>query len=738
MYLTLIRIGVTLAIAAAVYFFATGGAMSHGLFGDASSGQLATWGAVVLVVAGLAAAVGRERLEWVGERLLAIPSAVFGAAMMLLVGAVCSAIAIEVFGAIPRVQDEINYFFQAKIFASGRLWVDSHELADFFSYRFMVNDGRFYSLFQPGWPALLAVGHLLGAPELVGPAMAAISTGLTYGVARRLLGEAQGRWATIFLASSSVFLFQGGSMMAHSAAAAFGLAMVYFAVRAREEPRPVFLVAAGAAAGYLFTIRAGTAVALAIVPAAIFAGMLARGTLRLPSLGWLALGFVPTAGLQFAYNWALSGDPMTFPQARYFELTEPIADCHRLGIGEGVGCPREHGPDLGPNGFTWARAAEVTRMRLAQFRHDLFGTGLGVVLPALAFLTSRVRREYIALLGIPLALVGLYFFYYYHGNMYGARYYFEAIPYCMMLIAAGVVGLWRDLGEIGWLPSSIARGASGLLLVGALALPTFSAALKIGGQWELYSGFWQVHHAAERTLEEADISNAVVLIPGGDRQYWTGFWRNDPTLDGEVIIAHDIGRANAQLRTYYPERSFYRFVPLPGGEGRLAPLDRLEESPELIHIEAEAKFPPIERQGGYAQPQNMRPWKRARASRGRQLFFDAKHEGAWFAFEQYVFEAGDYRLAGRLGMGPDYGIVQISVDGQALEPTFDGYSPQVRIGTWRSESTVHLEPGTHRVRLEVVGRSEESVGWVAGLDVLRFERVAGRAPESSPDRYQEK
>ena len=670
------------------------------------------------------ALLGPAPLIKLSEALERIPAWVFGPVVVAGVGVLCAVIATGPYEAVPRVQDEVNYYFQGKILASGQFFVPSHDLAEFFTVRFFVNDGQMFSLFQPGWPALMAVGHLVGAPALVAPAVTAASTGFFFGASRRILGEATGRWATLMLAATAVFIFQGASMMSHGSAAMCGLGMLYFAARYWEERTAAFAVVAGAFLGYMFTVRAGTAVGMGAPMGVAMVYLWWKGELDWTAFAWAALGFVPVASLQFWYNWTLSGDILSFPQDRYFELTEPIPDCHRLGIGGDIGCPREHGPDLGPDGFTWGRAVEVTQIRFAQFRWDLFGTGLGVLLVGLPFFSDRVGRYKYLLLGFLLGLVGLYFFYYYHGNCFGARYYFEAVPACIMLIAAGWKGLFAAARHWDAGPTALRRAACGLIAASALFFPAFSASVEFPLLWERYGpGYWGVDRSVINTVEEAEIDNAVVILANrNDKHYRIGFFLNDPDLEGDVLFVRDFGKQNAQLKTYYPGREFYAFYRTGQSEGRLRKLN-LEPTPERVFIEAESKFPPPRRGGAYASVQNLRDFGWHRASNSRQLFVDSRGKYAWVEFEQFVFEPGTYRVKGAWGMGPDYGIAELSIDGQTLGPPFDGYSETIRTRSWSARETIELDAGHHAFRIQVADRNLKSPGYKAGLDYLVLEKV---------------
>ncbi|MGM0559201.1 MAG: glycosyltransferase family 39 protein, partial [Myxococcota bacterium] len=596
------KMGLSLAKLAVLAIFA--GYVFGWSWPDVFHGELLLTFGVWAGATGLFALIGPTPFVTLSRWLERIPPWIFGPAVVLGVGVLCTVIATGPYEAVPRVQDEVNYYFQGKILASGEFFVPSHDLADFFTVRFFVNDGQMFSLFQAGWPALMAIGHLLDAPAYVAPVVTAISTGFFFGSARRILGEATGRWATLMLAATAVFIFQGASMMSHGAAAMCGLGMLYFATRYWEERSPAFAVVAGAFLGYMFTVRAGTAVGMGAPMGLAMVYLWWNDELDWTAFAWAALGFVPTASLQFWYNWTLSGDILSFPQDRYFHLTEPVPDCHRLGIGDGIGCPREHGPDLGPDGFTWARAVEVTQIRFAQFRWDLFGTGLGILLISLPFFTDRVGRYKYLLVGFLLGLVGLYFFYYYHGNCFGARYYFEAVPACIMLIAAGWGGLFEAARDLDGVPAAVRRIACGAVVAGALLFPGYSAAVEFPNLWERYGpGYWGVDRSVINTVEEENIDNAVVVLANrNDKHYRIGFFLNDPELEGDVLFVRDFGKQNAQLKTYYPEREFYAFYRTGQSEGRLRKLN-LEPTPERVFIEAESKFPALRRASAYATVQ---------------------------------------------------------------------------------------------------------------------------------------
>src|SRR5215831_16795129 len=93
--------------------------------------------------------------------------------------------------------DEWSYLVQANIFSQGRLSVPSPPNREFFDHVHVVNNGRYYSKFPPGWPALLAIGVLFGVPRLVNPLLGAGTLLLLYAIGKKLYSPGLGLLAAV-------------------------------------------------------------------------------------------------------------------------------------------------------------------------------------------------------------------------------------------------------------------------------------------------------------------------------------------------------------------------------------------------------------------------------------------------------------------------------------------------------------------------------------------------------------
>ncbi len=643
----------------------------------------------------------------------------------LAAGLGAAAVHYLVLDGIPHVQDSIAYLWQARVFASGHLSLPSHPLAEFFTFRFMVNDGRWYTLFQPGWPMALALGVLGGLPGLVNPLLASLTVVGTWLLGRRTLGPMVGTVAAWLLAVCPFFPFMHGSMMSHGLSAALGLWATVALLEGEARSGWVWYVVSGALVGALLVTRALDG----LVTGLILGGYLLTRAADRPSWPRVREGLMFAAAatllgsFQLYYNQSLTGSWRIWPQDRYFQLTEPNPECHRLGFGPDVGCTREHGPDVGRGGF-WPRdAVRVTGIRMRALVGDLWGSPLGLIVVALGMVLARSRG--LMLTAMTLGPILGYGLYYYHGNCFGARYYFGITPFAALLGASVVT---RLASRPGWLGRTLAA-----FLAGGLVVP--SLAVEIPRRAEAYSGaYWGVHAGLGRLIEEQDLDSAVVITPRSrhgadldDRDYRIGFVAMGPDVDhSKVVVARDLGISNPQLAAYFTGRRFFRYRPWTGPRfvGRLMPLDLSgARALHVLEYEGEDRFPPPHRSGGVVRIGRLTPDLGPRPSNGHVLTFEPGRQGGWFEVRAYVLRGGTYRVSAKFGRGPDRGVVAITVDGARAGEPFDGYANRVLVAGWAGDVDLHLTPGLHWVRFQVIGASPASEGMALDLDRLTLTRV---------------
>lgn len=383
------------------------------------------------------------------------PGARGGALLLLCWFLAAAAVSVVLYRQLPHILDAVSYSFQAGLFRAGRLWLDATSLpVDALKGPFQViRDGRWFSQYPPGAPLAYAAGGLLGLDWLVGPLAGTLLLGATASAARSLYGPRVGL-ATLLLGAMSPFLlFQAGSFLSHPiAGAALAGAFAVFAHlwRVQRNANPLFALV-GALLGFGFITREAASVLFAL-PLAGWLLLHRRGR----AFGWLLAGGAPFAVVYAAYTAALTGNPLLLPRVLF-------SPNDRFGFGDGMGFHQRHTPAAG-------FANTDALLTLLQF--DLFGWpplfALGLLL--VPFLLGRPdRRDLLVASGFAL-FVGAYWAYFYHGIALGPRYYFEALPWLLVLAGRACQVLARTARSLGagLTPSRLAVG----VLVGLLSLNT--------------------------------------------------------------------------------------------------------------------------------------------------------------------------------------------------------------------------------------------------------------------------
>ena len=78
----------------------------------------------------------------------------------------------------PNSGDEYSYQIMAQTLLEGKLSVPSPPLKEFFNFSHVINDGKFYGKYSPGWPFFLMFGFLIGSPMVINLLFSLASVGV--------------------------------------------------------------------------------------------------------------------------------------------------------------------------------------------------------------------------------------------------------------------------------------------------------------------------------------------------------------------------------------------------------------------------------------------------------------------------------------------------------------------------------------------------------------------------------
>jgi len=327
-------------------------------------------------------------------------------------------VATMVFSRVPISVDELVQLVQARIFATGRLWQPASAEPEFYSVLNMVDaNGRYYSQFPPGGPAMLAIGVLLRAPWLVGPVCGAVSVAAFWAYVRVVEPRRQVAVGALLLFAFAPFAaFMSGSHMNHVPTLMWLLIGMAAMARVMTSPKPApgYALVNGLALGCAATIRPVDALAFAL-PAGVWylvnsLGDRARWRDAIASAAGVA---IPLCAMMWV-NTQTTGRPLLF----------------------GYQVLWGHSHDLGFHRAPWGvahtpgRGLALVNLYFLRLQTYLYESPIPSLVPFLGalYLTRRVDRFDRYLLACGVLLLGLYFAYWHDGFLFGPRFVFPLLP----------------------------------------------------------------------------------------------------------------------------------------------------------------------------------------------------------------------------------------------------------------------------------------------------------------------
>lgn len=148
-----------------------------------------------------------------------------------------------------------------------------------------------------------------------------------------------------------------------------------------------------------------------------------------------------------------------------------------------------------------------------------------------------------------------------------------------------------------------------------------------------------------------------------------------------------------------------------------------EPAPATVTIEAESLVPSsvVDSPGGSAAKVVAQPnccdvtW-----SDDAQLWFQGLAIGDQVTMTVTIPQDGTYTFSTVRTTSFDYANTVFVIDGTPLGGAFLGFTPKVQITGWIDVGTVRLGKGDHRITLVIVGKTQGTDRYFAGIDTIRF------------------
>ncbi len=467
--------------------------------------------------------------------------------------------------------DDAVYVFQAKTIANGSLTLPADAHADFFRpWMSGPQDGRQVLVFQPVFPATLALSEVLfGTMRVVPAAITAGCVLLIFAFAHAALrDERKAIIAAALFAVAPLVLVHSGMYLEYLYAVLLELAVLVLVLRASWGNATRRLVTAGLLHGLLFFMRPMDALLLGLVIVVMHAiPRPARTSDAIRRVVTVALAAIPGVLLCLAYNQAVTGHALRFP-------LWAIGGDNSLGFGK-----RSIAAGAPVIDFGFHDAWIAIRQNLRSFPHWVTG-GLAAV-PLGLYGLWRMPRDRVV---TALVAIGVLFplgYLAYWGNVLiffgrrtiGPHYYLALLIPACLVVAAGLDACVRH----GRAVRSVAVIA---LLVGT--------GIELPDKIDRNQAVAERIAAEDKTIDEAvGAGPAVVVLPitrdGPYVLHPRGWLMNEPDLSNPVLYAADRGGDNVTLFDRYPDRPIWRFQTVDTPEKRAEPdmqrLRRIEIDP---------------------------------------------------------------------------------------------------------------------------------------------------------------
>jgi len=477
-------------------------------------------------------------------------------------------ISLYIFNRTPHIHDEAAYDFQAKIFLNGRLYVHSPCAAEIFDFPHVINNGRWYSQYPPGFPALLSIGYIFKAPWIINTIFASLTIILIFFLGIELFDEKVAFLASLFASLSYWFLILSSTMLSHTTHLFFCTLFLLFYIRFIKRPGLTNSLIAGFGFFVALLIRPYESVLLAIPPALYLLFLMFKEPKKYLKAA-LPMAFMAALSLMalLAYNYGTTGDPL---KMGYIERYGP-----------------EHGIGFGRKGYTdtphtFLRGTNLTAKHFYQLHLHLFGwpisSLLGFILYLFYFVKDyRIRKsrnlEVLLLFIILSTIVGL-LFYWGLSPILGARMYFQLFSILVLLTAAGIIEFIRT-SHLSRVLKLNRRSVQVALLViftvyaYAVRLPSFARQSPEAFIVDLiYPDFLSFNKRFDATVKTLNIDNAIVLMRPlymankyfPDDGWTAGFTQNDPDLKESLIYGLYKPQYLQKLFDCYPDKKVYLFL----------------------------------------------------------------------------------------------------------------------------------------------------------------------------------
>ncbi len=455
--------------------------------------------------------------------------------------------------------DEGVYIFQAKMLAEGNIYLKTNDYSNFFDMWFIINDGeKIYSKYSPLHSLILSFFYVLfGNMRLAIGIISCVSLIFVYLITKEIYDIDTAKLASVICLSSPLFLLISGTYLSYTSSFLLSAIFIYFFIRSLKDlnnDNKKYTLISGMALGILFFDRPYDAILVGspFMIYLFYKAITEKKRYITIKLGITILSFLPIFLITLSYNYILTGDPLLFPFNKY----EPLDT-----LGFGIKRMSSYSPVYL---FTPELSIDATKIFLSQLLFNWTSAGIFFI----GFILIKIFRKRLFELSVYETLLLMLFASIILGNLmfwglfhfsrwkealeiYGPTYYFG------LLLPISVIS-----GKlVGYISESI-RYNSRTVKLAILILIVFANIFLIIPKIDINYKYTEKNEKLYDPIVKSGMSNSLIFIPtiyGPYLQHPFGFLINDPSFNGPIVYAKDLGNRNIQLMKKYKDRDYYMF-----------------------------------------------------------------------------------------------------------------------------------------------------------------------------------
>lgn len=224
---------------------------------------------------------------------------------------ICGSISWHIFDGVPGFLDSCVYMFQARLFANGMIFAPLPPEPEFFHVSHVIFSDKWYAMYPPGYPAVLALGVIFKISWLVNPILGGLTIVCIFLLTKELYGDNTAKLSAVLTCASSFFLFMSSEFASHTSTLFFiTLAFLSFVWMVHKKRPLLSAVLCGISIGMALLCRPYTTVWICVPLAVAVIVKWKELSIRHILIGAIPILIACVAFL--TYNYVTTGHPLLF------------------------------------------------------------------------------------------------------------------------------------------------------------------------------------------------------------------------------------------------------------------------------------------------------------------------------------------------------------------------------------------------------------------------------------------